>query len=58
MAGNAFRVRGVRIVVDTTAEAEFDLAGYQIADATMQRIGNRLETVPFPLKIGSWGMSA
>lgn len=32
--------------MDTTEQAEFDVAGYQIGDATMERIAARLKAVP------------
>lgn len=47
MTGSAFRVRGIQIVVDTTEQAEFDVAGYQIGDAAMERIARRLKAMPF-----------
>ncbi|MEM6488813.1 MAG: hypothetical protein AAF677_11200 [Pseudomonadota bacterium] len=44
---SAFRHRGVRVVVDTTAEAEFDRQGYGVPDAVMERIADRLSAVTF-----------
>ncbi len=42
MSDSVFRYRGLKVVVDTTEKAEFDIKGYQISDARMERIGARL----------------
>lgn len=47
MTESAFRHRGLRVVVDTTEKAEFDIRGYQIGTAMMERIAGRLCAVVF-----------
>ncbi|MGR3378205.1 hypothetical protein [Salipiger abyssi] len=47
MPESFFRYRGVRPVLDTTDQAEWDVAGYQISEAMMQRIARRLTSVMF-----------
>ncbi len=42
LSDSAFRYRGLKVVIDTTEKAEFDIKGYQISDARLERIGRRL----------------
>ena len=43
---SVFRRRGVDVQVDTSKPAEFDIKGYQISDASLEKIGKRLKTLP------------
>ena len=47
VSDSAFRYRGLKVVVDTTEKAEFDIKGYQIPDATMEAIARQLRDVSF-----------
>lgn len=47
MAKSVFSKRGIEVNVETTEVAEFDIAGYQISDAAMERVGSRLKAVTF-----------
>lgn len=44
---SVFRNRGVEVLIDTTKPAEFDIAGYQIPKGMIERIGKRLQAMPF-----------
>jgi len=50
VSDSAFRYRGLKVVVDTTEKAEFDIAGYQIPDAAMETIASQLRDVSFSLR--------
>lgn len=45
MAKSALRHRGVRVEVDTTEIAEWDIASIQIAEDVLERIARNLKTV-------------
>lgn len=42
-----FRNRGLRVVVDTTIEAEWRIASLQVPSATVERFAKVLKTTPF-----------
>jgi hypothetical protein len=43
---SVIRDRGLKVVVDTTEVAEWDLAGYRLPDSAVERIASRLAAVP------------
>ena len=45
MARSVIRDRGLSVVVDTTEVAEWDIAGYRVSDAALERIASRLAAV-------------
>lgn len=46
MAKSHFRRRGLKVVVDTTEQAEFDFAGFQVPPAVQEAIARELKLVP------------
>lgn len=42
-----FRHRGVKVVVDTTDTAEFDIQGYQLPEAFLETVERQFIAVPF-----------
>lgn len=43
----AFRHRGIKVFVDTTDTAEFDIQGYQLTDDFLKTIAKNFTSVPF-----------
>ena len=47
LSESAFRYRGLKVVVDTTEKAEFDIKGFQFSDVEMESIANQLRETAF-----------
>ncbi|MEM1130779.1 MAG: hypothetical protein AAGH83_09685 [Pseudomonadota bacterium] len=47
MSSNVFRHRGLKVAVDTTEMAEFDIRELTLSDALVENIGRRLRDMAF-----------